>query len=169
MVGGVTSFLKSAGKSLLGPAGMLIGKEEKTKTEKKSDTPAATNPAGTQEPEKPLTTDSGKFYAGMSLDEAKKKKLDKSIFTRDFSDIDKDKDGYLSDVEILQERKLEADRLNRVSFAAIGTGSTVTCIPGGQAVGVTLAIGGLIIGNEADKINTQSAEYAKYHNINMKF
>lgn len=169
-MGGVTTFFSTAAKSLLGPAGMLISKE-KSKTAK-SETPVATTPTkpgGTSQTEKTITTASKDFYAGMTLDEAKQKKLDKSIFSRDFSDIDKDKDGKLSDIEILQERKVEADRINRFSFGVMGSGTVAAAIPGGQIAGLGLAAVGFAIGTESDKINEQSAEYAKKHNIDMDF
>lgn len=166
MSGGVTSFLKAAGASLLGPAGgLLIGK---TKTEKK-ETPEAKPQPKTSKPEKPITTDSREFYAGMTIDEAKKKKLDKSVFNRDFSDMDKNKDGILSNIEILQERKVEADRASLYSAGMACVGLGVLCVPGAQIEGAAILFGSAINGADAIRIDKENEEYAKKHNINLNF
>lgn len=57
-----------------------------------------------------ITTASGKFYSGMTANIAKQQDVYKATFSRDFRDIDKNKDGILSAQEILQERKSEAGR-----------------------------------------------------------
>ena len=54
----------------------------------------------------PLITDAtNRFYAGMTLNEAKRLGVDKSFWKRDFHNVDKNKDGVLSVDEILKERK----------------------------------------------------------------
>ena len=47
---------------------------------------------------------SGRFYAGMTLEEAQLDGTDKSFWRRDFNNLDKDKDGVLSVDEIFKER-----------------------------------------------------------------
>lgn len=52
-----------------------------------------------------VTDTHGRFYAGMTLNEAKRNGTDKSFFHRDFHNLDKNKDEFLSVQEILDERK----------------------------------------------------------------
>ncbi len=67
-----------------------------------------------------ITTASGKFYSGMNANTAKKQDIYKSKFSRDFCNIDKNKDGILSPEEILKERKLEAKRKEFWGLVNIG-------------------------------------------------
>ena len=54
---------------------------------------------------------SGRFYTGMTREEARAVKSEKNFFRRDFNNIDKNKDDILTNDEILLERELEANRL----------------------------------------------------------
>lgn len=67
-----------------------------------------------------ITTVSGKFYSGMNVNTAKNQDIYKSKFSRDFCNIDKNKDGILSPEEILKERKLEAKRKEFWGLVNIG-------------------------------------------------
>lgn len=67
-----------------------------------------------------ITTVSGKFYSGMNANTAKNQDIYKSKFSRDFCNIDKNKDGILSPEEILKERKLEAKRKEFWGLVNIG-------------------------------------------------
>ena len=58
-----------------------------------------------------LRTGSGVFYSGMTYNDAVLMGRDKCLLRRDFSDVDKNKDGILSNAEILQEREKEVKRL----------------------------------------------------------
>lgn len=62
----------------------------------------------------PLITDANnRFYAGMTLAEAKRNGTDKSWWRRDFYNLDKNGDGVLSVDEIMNERKRSAN-LNKI-------------------------------------------------------
>lgn len=67
-----------------------------------------------------ITTASGKFYSGMTAEVAKQQDLYKSKFSRDFNNIDKNKDGVLSDKEILMERKSEAKKKQFFGVVNVG-------------------------------------------------
>lgn len=54
-----------------------------------------------------------RYYAGMTLTEAKKLGIDKSFWRRDFHNIDKNRDGVLSTDEIMNERK-RASKIDKV-------------------------------------------------------
>ena len=54
-----------------------------------------------------IFTNSKKFYSGMTLEQAKQKGIDKKFFGTDFEKIDFDKNGVLSNSEILHEREAE--------------------------------------------------------------
>ena len=60
---------------------------------------------------KMLHTASGRFYTGMTREEARQLGSEKNTFRRDFNNIDKNKDNVLTNDEILLERELEANRL----------------------------------------------------------
>ena len=53
----------------------------------------------------------GRFYTGMTRDEARQIGAEKNVFRRDFNNIDKNKDNVLTNDEILLERECEANRL----------------------------------------------------------
>lgn len=91
---------------------------------------------------KPITTVSEKFYSGMTADEAKKKDLYKSTFSRDFTDIDKNGNGVLEDSEICEERDLECSRKRTLGFLQMGGGgliSTISAIAELPSAGITTA------------------------------
>ena len=66
-----------------------------------------------------IRTANGVFYSGMTLNDAKMIGRDKCVLRRDFSDVDKNKDGILSNEEILNERDKEVKRL-RVDALVMG-------------------------------------------------
>lgn len=61
-----------------------------------------------------------RYYAGMTLKEAKVKDLEKSFWRRDFHNIDKNGDGVLSVDEIMNERK-RSSKINKI-LAGVFTG-----------------------------------------------
>ena len=63
----------------------------------------------------PLITDANnRFYAGMTLAEAKRDGTDKSWWRRDFHNLDKNRDGVLSVDEVMNERK-RSSRNNKIA------------------------------------------------------
>ncbi len=58
-----------------------------------------------------IRTANGVFHSGMTINDAKMIGREKCFFRRDFSDVDKNKDGILSNDEILKERDNEVKRL----------------------------------------------------------
>lgn len=69
-----------------------------------------TDPIGRNGYHSTVTTKNGTYYVGMTSAQAKKNNNYNKMFGRDFSDMDKDKNGILSQEEILQERVLSAIR-----------------------------------------------------------
>lgn len=62
----------------------------------------------------PLITDeNNRFFAGMTLQQAKMNGTDKSWWRRDFHNLDKDKNGILSVNEIMNEREYSS-RNNKI-------------------------------------------------------
>lgn len=57
-----------------------------------------------------LSVYGGRYYSGMTRTEAVQRGIDKRILGRDFIQIDRNKDGILSDEEILNERVTEKRR-----------------------------------------------------------
>ena len=55
-----------------------------------------------------------RYYAGMTLKEAKVKDLEKSFWRRDFHNIDKNGDGVLSVDEIMTERKQQQIKIAHI-------------------------------------------------------
>ena len=128
--------------------------------------------------EKPLTTVSGKFHVGMTAQEAKKKDLYKSVFSRDFTDIDKNADGKLSAEEICDERDHEC--------AITKERATGSDIFGGMVVGAGVAtsefgvgilagvVGAGIVGAaesaraDAEKEQAKTQEYRIKHGLDTK-
>ena len=55
-----------------------------------------------------------RYYAGMTLKEAKVKDLEKSFWRRDFHNIDKNGDGVLSVDEIMNERKQQQIKIAHI-------------------------------------------------------
>lgn len=129
---------------------------------------------------KPITTVSKKFYAGMTADEAKKKNLYKSSTSSiNFTDIDKNRNGILEDVEICEERDNECSRKRASGFLQIGGGglvATVSAIADLPTAGMTTA--GVIFGSgmtlagfcaikaagEEEKVTNQ---YRKEHGLDV--
>ncbi|MCM1009417.1 MAG: hypothetical protein NC390_00880 [Fusobacterium sp.] len=72
----------------------------------------------------PITTISGKYYAGMKKPEAERHDCYSKKIGIDFKDIDKNKDGILSPAEICDARDQEVKRIN-TARAAFGTGATM--------------------------------------------
>ncbi len=98
-----------------------------------------------------ITNANGKFYAGMTLDEAKRNRTDKMLFRRDFKNIDKNGDGVLSVDEIITERKRSASN-NKGWAVGFGITGLIDCINDafhswGMAL-IGLVITGALVGLE---------------------
>jgi len=66
-----------------------------------------------------VTDPSVRFYAGMTLKEAQRNRVDESLWRRDFFNLDKNEDGVLSVEEIFKERKRESN-INKAGAAVFG-------------------------------------------------
>ena len=120
-----------------------------------------------------ITDDSNKYYAGMTLNNAKLLGRDKSFWRRDFYNIDKNNDGVLSVDEIMKERKRSSrsDKVIAGIFAGWGIlDAFTTKSKGWLAAG--LAFDALVIYNclaRARRNDKQTKEYEKIiqeNNIN---
>lgn len=123
----------------------------------------------------PLVTDANnRFYAGMTLAEAKRNGTDKSWWRRDFYNLDKNGDGVLSVDEIMNERKRSAN-LNKIG-AGLMAGIGVIDMISNRGSKLWL-IGDLVLDtffsyfclNKAIKTDKQTKMYEeqiKAHNIN---
>ena len=99
--------------------------------------------------EKPLSY--GKFYSGMTAEEAKKKGLyEKSFWKFDFQEIDANKDGKISDKEMLEFRDKEAKGNKYAGYLNLG---------------FTFGAYGSNLVYDARKIEKENAQYRKQHNI----
>ena len=81
-----------------------------------------------------ITDASGKFYAGMTAEEAKQNKTYKKTFRRDFQNLDTNSDSVLSVDEILAERRRSAKN-NKAWAAGFGIWGIMDCLPGLRAGG----------------------------------
>ena len=114
-----------------------------------------------------------RYYAGMTLSEAKKLGIDKSFWRRDFHNIDKNKDEVLSVDEIMKERKRSStsDKVIASIFAGWGLFDAFTEKSKGWLI-AELAFDALVIFNclaRASKNDKQTKEYEKIiqeNNIN---
>ena len=104
--------------------------------------------------EKPLSVFGGKYYVGMTKEEAKKKDLYSHWYAdQDFKSMDKNKDGVLSEKEVLAAREKEASYLE--GFATLSICSTFGLTTG-------------VVYDDFDKaknIRQENAQYRKQHNI----
>ena len=104
-----------------------------------------------------------RYYAGMTLTEAKKLGIDKSFWRRDFHNIDKNRDGVLSTDEIMNERK-RASKIDKVMagiFAGWGVVDAFTTKSKGWLI-AGLAIDAYLVFNciaRAIKNDKQTKEY----------
>jgi len=120
-----------------------VQKPQTTKTQQKQQTTQA------KKQEKPLSYE--KFYAGMTAEEAKKKGLyEKSFWKLDFQEIDTNKDGKISDKEILKYRE-------SVAHANMAYGTMTSLL--------TFGVAGSKEMQEAFKIAKENDKYRKQHNI----
>ena len=102
----------------------------------------------------------GRFYAGMTLKEAKANGTDKSFWRRDFRNLDKNKDGILSVDEIMKERKRESnlEKITAGLFAAFGLFDFIKSKPGAWKyfwIGVDAFIAGTSI-SRAHRIDKEN-------------
>lgn len=89
-----------------------------------------------------LTTVSGKFYVGMTRQDAQSKNLYNSTFSRAFTDIDKDGNGVLSEREICDERDLECSRGKiRGAISAVAGFTTALVAAAGAPLSAGLSLG----------------------------
>lgn len=61
-----------------------------------------------------ISVHDNRFYAGMTIDEARKNGTDKSWWRRDFQNVDKDRNGRLSVDEIINERN-NSSKCNKIA------------------------------------------------------
>ena len=138
--------LKTTSKTQAKTAPKTQQPQVKQQTQKTQTKPQATK---TKKQDKPLSY--GKFYAGMTAEEAKKKGLyEKSFWKLDFQEIDTNKDGKISDKEILKYRESVAD-----TNMAYGTMTSL----------LTFGVAGSKEMQEAFKIAKENDKYRKQHNI----
>ena len=116
-------------------------------------------------PKQPLSTVSGQFHVGMTAQQAKEKDLYKSVFSRDFTDIDTDGNGVLSAAEICNERDRECKIEKGIARAGGVAGAIL--VGGGMATSATgigcLAIGagGAVAGTAAIHLTNMENEQEK--------
>ncbi len=106
-----------------------------------------------------------KYYAGMTLNDAKLLGIEKSFWHRDFHNIDKDKNGILSVEEIMAERKRSSnsDKVIAGIFAAWGVIDALTTKSKGW-LAAGLAFDALVIFNclsRAKRNDKQTKEYER--------
>ena len=112
-----------------------------------------------------ITNSNGRFYAGMTLKDARERGVDKCVFRRDFYNVDKNHDGVLSAQEIMAEREYDAnaEKWTAICFGTLGFLDFFT--PSGKWEKVLgLGIDALLIAfslNNYNKIKKKSAEYEK--------
>lgn len=122
----------------------------------------------------PLITDANnRFFAGMTLEQAKIQGTDKSWWRRDFHNLDKNGDGVLSINEVMNERKRSSkvNKFTAAAFVALGVVDGLTG-KGKWWTLLDLAFDGFIAVHaysRAAKIDRKSKEYEELinaHNIN---
>lgn len=110
-----------------------------------------------------ITDASNRYYAGMTLDDARKLGIEKSFWRRDFHNIDKDKDGILSAGEIIKERR-RSSKINKITaaaFAGLGIFEAITEKSKKWLI-VTLSLDAFIIASalaKALKIDDKTKKY----------
>ena len=113
----------------------------------------------------PLQTISGKFHVGMTAKQAKEKDLYKSVFSRDFTDIDTDGNGILSGKEICAERDRECKSRKISSGLGMVAGTLQTGLGVATSevgIGISLmAIGSTVAITEAKNYKDANAEQRK--------
>lgn len=120
-----------------------------------------------------ITDANNRFYAGMTLKEAKARDVEKSFWRRDFHNLDKDGNGVLSVDEVMNERK-RSSKMNKITaaaFTALGVFDAVTG-KGKWWTLLDLAFDGLIACHslsraiKTDKRTKEYEAFIKTHNIN---
>lgn len=122
-----------------------------------------------------ITDASNRYYAGMTLDDARKLGIEKSFWRRDFHNIDKDKDGILSAGEIIKERR-RSSKINKITaaaFAGLGIFEAITEKSKKWLI-VTLSLDAFIIASALAKAlktddKTKKYEYLLLQNSIDKF
>lgn len=110
-----------------------------------------------------------RYYAGMTLTEAKKLGIDKSFWRRDFHNIDKNGDNILSADEIIKERKRSSkqDKIMSGIFAGWGIYDVIDSIKnkskGWLIIG--LAIDTYLIYNCLSRAIKNDKQTKEYENI----
>lgn len=107
-----------------------------------------------------------RYYAGMTLTEAKKLGIDKSFWRRDFHNIDKNRDGVLSTDEIMNERK-RASKIDKVMagiFAGWGIIDALTTKSKGWLI-TSLAIDAFFIYNFLSRARKNDKQTKEYENM----
>ena len=144
---------------------------------------------------KPITTISGKYYAGMTKAEAQRKDSYKKFVGMDFRDIDKNNDGVLSDAEICDARDKEVKRartrkaVEDVSFGVMAGAGVIAATGVGTLLSAGVGAAGLacnavaLIGDHVDGVKNydsngqegnldaeivKTAMYRKEHGLDIK-
>lgn len=132
--------------------GKCGGKTKTTVKQTNSNTKPKITKSQSLKQEKPLSDSSGKFYVGMTKKEAEKKGIFSWKIGTDFRDIDTNKDGVLSEKEILKHRD-EASFWYKASwlFSSMASFGATTCLDTDL--------------DKAMKIDAESKKYRQQHNI----
>ena len=107
-----------------------------------------------------------KYYALMTLAEAKKIGIDKSFWRRDFHNIDKNGDNILSADEIILERKRSSkqDKIMSGIFAGWGIIDALTTKSKGWLI-TSLAIDAFFIYNFLSRARKNDKQTKEYENM----
>lgn len=110
-----------------------------------------------------------RYYAGMTLSEAKKLGIDKSFWRRDFHNIDKNGDNILSADEIIKERKRSSkqDKIMSGIFAGWGIVDALTTKSKGWLI-TGLAIDTFFIYNCLSRAIKNDKQTKEYENMLME-
>ena len=107
-----------------------------------------------------LTTIDGKFYAGMTIEDAKKKDLEISLFNT-IDALDGQKTGSLSKEDIIKHRDIECGK--NAGLGLLGTIATVAAAFSGGPIGWALAgLGAIATSSLFYKCESQDAVTDKY-------
>jgi len=118
-----------------------------------------------------ITTANGRFYAGMTANEAMQNGTYKMLLRRDFRKIDKNGDGALSTDEIIAERKRSATN-NKGWAVGFGVTGLIDCINDafhswGQAL-IGLVITCALVGLELREAKRTEEETKRIENMLAK-
>ena len=112
-----------------------------------------------------ITDPSGRFYAGMTIQEARLDGTDKCVWRRDFYNLDKNADGVLSVEEIFDERNRSL-KWHKIS-AGIFSGLAVldAFLPTGKEKVISLLLDAIIIASDLKSIHNISKTNERYERM----